>query len=770
MRKWTPISLLAAATLLGGCGADVAEAPAFESAWGDGGQASAGDDAATEDTEGTAGDDGGAFDDEIPEVGNRCEDLSPPPVDTSAPLFLYYGAYNQHMSGTATMELVTSGTQVDGEPVLAINRGGVWDCQGPSAWEDAGGWLAQGGKVALTINACELQQVTADHLEGLLRSGFHYIAVDELAYEKHFNEDKPQNCHYAKDAGWRDGDPLAQQFEALASELAARGFDRRLILYVNTYNLDARLAAYDDDPMAGKLKDYRDVLTVCRDHCRVLASEMYMNTKRILGEVTLLKEKHCHWDLGCLDATARELDHVVPGLNQRTITVLGLASENNEYTVSDHPHGLCEGPGIGGGLFRQYHRLHAGAWTRRQPGVGGYALTHVGGDNVYRREQAKCLEKLNRWHGWPRAGSLPYSLIWIANSEQGTVSKIDTATGVELARYYTGPSMGADDPSRTSVSYSGDVAVTNRAGSMVKIAAREDRCEDRNGNGSIETSSGPGDLRPFGSDECVLWHVDLPSDGDNRHGPRPTAWDYIAHGNDAMDADDRVWVGWFDHAANTGRFRRLHGSDGTVLDEVAVPAWDPSGTSHWGPYGGAVDGEGSFWVVGRNPGPLVRIDAITLDVDRWEVPAGTAPYGLAMDADGVPWMAGTNGQVLRFDPGSETFESIPIQGAGALRGLQIDLRGRAWIASNAPCGVVEVDTGARQQVGDLIALPGCQTPVGVGIANEESVWVPDLDANLAFQLDTRTFAVETTPGLVRPYTYSDMTGAGLHLVSQPPVP
>src|SRR5688500_9581229 len=51
------------------------------------------------------------------------------------------------------------------------------------------------------------------------------------------------------------------------------------------------------------------------------------------------------------------------------------------------------------------------------------------------------------------AGQSP--LIWVANSGEGTVSKIDTRTMKEIARYYTYPGGGAD-PSRTTVSLVGD--------------------------------------------------------------------------------------------------------------------------------------------------------------------------------------------------------------------------------------------------------------------------------------------------------------------------
>ncbi|MCA9709944.1 MAG: hypothetical protein KDK70_29160, partial [Myxococcales bacterium] len=88
--------------------------------------------------------------------------------------------------------------------------------------------------------------------------------------------------------------------------------------------------------------------------------------------------------------------------------------------------------------------------------------------------------------GGGMSGEVDFSIIWIANSPEGTVSKIDTITGTELARYYTGPTNGNDDPSRTSVNLAGDVAVTNRSGGIAKFAAREDDCIDVNGNGTID--------------------------------------------------------------------------------------------------------------------------------------------------------------------------------------------------------------------------------------------------------------------------------------------
>src|SRR5690606_10548894 len=60
--------------------------------------------------------------------------------------------------------------------------------------------------------------------------------------------------------------------------------------------------------------------------------------------------------------------------------------------------------------------------------------------------------------------------IWIANSGEGTVSKIDTVTGVELGRYVVRPDSGGS-PSRTTVNNRGDVAVANRLGGVTMVRA-----------------------------------------------------------------------------------------------------------------------------------------------------------------------------------------------------------------------------------------------------------------------------------------------------------
>lgn len=375
-----------------------------------------------------------------------------------------------------------------------------------------------------------------------------------------------------------------------------------------------------------------------------------------------------------------------------------------------------------------------------------------------------------------------FSYIWIANSDPGTVSKIDTQTGDELARYETGPADQAE-PSRTSVNLLGDVAVSNRGseiggfGGVTKIVAREEDCQDRNGNGSIDTSTGPDDVLPWGEDECVMWNLLIPSDT-FQHGPRPTAWEGTVDENGDPDPNPRLWIGWYVFDENIARIHRLDGATGQIQDTVDIP-W--SGST-FGPYGGAVNAEGDFWVLGWADGPLIRVDSETLEVERIELPPqpvdekGEAvernAYGMALDRQGNPWLT-SRGVAMKYDVATSEWQ-LSTTGNDLMRGMMVDREDRAWLAvddtgpSNG-CGLGLIDTLTGEVVAEAIELPGCATPVGVSIDVEGFVWVVDQTFDGAFKVNPDTFAIEfVVDGLEDPYTYSDMTGFGLNLVVNPP--
>jgi hypothetical protein len=356
-----------------------------------------------------------------------------------------------------------------------------------------------------------------------------------------------------------------------------------------------------------------------------------------------------------------------------------------------------------------------------------------------------------------------YSYIWISNSPEGTVSKINTKTTIEEARYRVGP--GVTDPSRTSVNLFGDVVVVDRNGGITKIGVKEDRCVESNGVPGIQTSTGPGDVFDWGTDECVLWRTEL-APLNYTLGARPVAWEGgLVDG--CASPNPRVWVGWYDGV--NGHFRRLDGTSGAVLDVVGPVPW--SGLTY-GPYGGATDKDGNFWVSGWQQGPLIRIDAETLQVQTFQIPATITSqqwnYGMALDKSGDAWIASAY-SVYHFRADSSTWLEIPVPGVGGLRGLMVDKDGIAWAATNEPPGLAAIDTDTDTVLAPSISIPGSIQPVGVSIDVDGYVWVVDEFANAAFKIDGDTYQLAgMTTGLNAPYTYSDMTGAGLDLVTFPP--
>lgn len=365
-------------------------------------------------------------------------------------------------------------------------------------------------------------------------------------------------------------------------------------------------------------------------------------------------------------------------------------------------------------------------------------------------------------------GEYDFSYIWIANSNEGTVSKINTVTGVEEGRYWTDPGMGPGSPSRTSVNLQGDVAVSNRdPGGVTRIAANAN-CVDTNGNGTIETSTGPGDVLAWGSDECVMWHVDVPSPQYN-HGPRPTAWEGGNVSKETCQLVDtpRLWIGYKD-AAGHGIFLRLDGDDGSTLDMVDAGVWGLAGD--YGPYGGAVNAEGDLVATGLNVDPTVHIDSQTLAVTDLG-PAGGCKYGMGLDQNGDVWVGGCFGEgVYHYRFATASWSTITNLGGTRVNGVQVDRDGNVWGAGGSPCRVVQIDAATEAVIRNDIAVPGCGSdPRGISIDRDGYVWLVDMTSNQAFKIHPTTYDTEiTVAGLVYPYTYSDMTGSGLNLVVNPP--
>jgi len=342
------------------------------------------------------------------------------------------------------------------------------------------------------------------------------------------------------------------------------------------------------------------------------------------------------------------------------------------------------------------------------------------------------------------ADTIDLSLIWIANSGEGTVSKLDTKTGKELGRYYT-----CGDPSRTAVDLVGDVWVACRAdGGVAKIRRHELVCTDKNGNGVIDTSrdlDGNGtisaeEMVPPGQDECVKFVV-YPGGGCQRAA--------------GVDSENYAWIGEW----NQPTLRRLHPDDGTVVQTIPIPN---------NPYGLVVDSQNIIWVAGRGGSRLLRVDPTTGTTTAYESPLSpTDPYGINIDAKGRVWFANCCGShvAVRFDPISGQWAQAPTQGRP--RGIAASLAGRVYVANDESCSVAVIDADTMQNMGQ-IELGGGRYPVGMAVDFDGFIWAVNQGTSSATKIDpaTNTIVGEYPVGAA-PYTYSDMTGYTLHNFTAP---
>jgi streptogramin lyase len=358
-------------------------------------------------------------------------------------------------------------------------------------------------------------------------------------------------------------------------------------------------------------------------------------------------------------------------------------------------------------------------------------------------------------------GFSDWSYLFVANSGEATISKINTRTLVEEGRYRTRPD-GSGNPSRTSVSVDGRaVVVANRMGGVTKLWAREEFCTDNNANGMIDTSNGAANVLQFVDEECVAWHTPFPE----ATTQRPVAWTSGAFDTETCEWEQqKVWTAaangtmgatWPCDGTDGIYVYRLDGDTGTVEDVVHMPDVSCGGTL--GPYGGAVDFNNDLWMYVWSSGTIVHVEFDTLEYET--INGGS--YGITVDNEGRVWV--DSGQ--RYDPTMGTWASkVPangLPGSGG-SGVAVDTTGRVWTATQGGVGWIDAET---MMVGDTVPLPEGGLYRGVAVDVDGYVWAVLLGGTTAHRIDPDTYEISTVNGLNSPYTYSDMSGGQLSNVT-----
>jgi len=383
----------------------------------------------------------------------------------------------------------------------------------------------------------------------------------------------------------------------------------------------------------------------------------------------------------------------------------------------------------------------------------------------------------------------PY--IWVANFNIGTVTKINTETGKQEARYDSvltknwdgtvptvrppretktdGPDKGSNcnSPSRTAVDGSGNAFVANRSicagnyATVTKIAGSIFSCVDRNGNGVIDTSSDVNhngiiemnDPREFlgQNDECLLWTKNYTEQSDD--------WGRSA----AVDADQNLWVGGY----HTATLYKLDGNTGARLKKIDTRA-QISPTKNY-IYGIAIGPGGFIYTSDIGAGLLLKIDTNAAAgkevVKVLQSPVPT--YGTAVDKNGVAWFgnwSADRANVVRadFNADAVTLHGAGLGGCGGwTRGVAVDKNGDIWVSCYRDSKLLHFNSAGTL----LESWPVGAGPVGAAVDGKGKIWTVNWDSVTATRYDPLKSSAQTFPAGEPafgdrdiPYSYSDMTG------------
>jgi hypothetical protein len=374
-----------------------------------------------------------------------------------------------------------------------------------------------------------------------------------------------------------------------------------------------------------------------------------------------------------------------------------------------------------------------------------------------------------------------FPTMWIANAGEDTISKWDTSTNKELARYrtwfgpagyqgynnHTGNQYAGAAPSRTCVNLHGDAYVANRhfdgkPADVIKILATD--WIDRNGNHVMDTSN------DTNNDGIIELDEMLPMNDTNNNGiidpdeiqDERIAW-VVSVGpaggvgrSLSIAPNGDIWLGL--HYAQT--YYRLDSSDGSILS-------GPIDVKPNTPYGSLIDRQGILWGASRYLN-LLRLDTNNGSVKVYDHTAYGFDYGIALGTDEhnntIVYQSDPGGTTyMQFNSSSETF-SNPASLWYPCYGIATDSKGNI-LASNSITGEVSkfwpngtlIWTGAAQVASEAH---------GTIVDSNDNVWVIHRLANKLSKFNGTNGAplgvFDTGDG---PYTYSDATGLWLRSIT-----
>jgi len=351
----------------------------------------------------------------------------------------------------------------------------------------------------------------------------------------------------------------------------------------------------------------------------------------------------------------------------------------------------------------------------------------------------------------------PY--LWVPNSVDRTVSKIDTTTLQVVGTYPLVDGQGNDcwNPSRTTVDLDGNVWVGCRGGNSYINGPPDQALVPQTVDHRV--------VKLARDDGHVLLSVVV------GYAPRGLAIDVNNHVWIGCSVDDTVW----EIDGDTGACYRGDAA-GCAAPAIAVADF---------PYGAAIDQRGHLWLpclaIPLESHPLLtEVDTTTGTVlgiygpyDRNGV---IQLYGIAIDQLNDIWLGGFGGNdvvkvkgVAGVNPtDGQTYAAGQMIGAymsggTASRGVAVDLDGNVWVAMSGTSTAVKING----QSGAIMATVNVGSgPIGVGVDAYGNAWTVNQGGNSVHRINGLDTSVKVEiPVGNGPYSYSDMLGMALRTIT-----
>lgn len=364
---------------------------------------------------------------------------------------------------------------------------------------------------------------------------------------------------------------------------------------------------------------------------------------------------------------------------------------------------------------------------------------------------------------------ITFPFIWIPNNN-GTVSKINSLTGEEIARYIVWPSKNKatlyNGPSRTAIDLDGNCWVANRGlGTIVKIGSKENlQFEDRNKNGICDTcidlnNNGiidDNEVLPWGEDECVLKEILLFGDNPGAYIPGTYSKEYsnsIFPRALAIDKNNNLWVGAYD----LKKYYKIDCITGSILSVIDLNDWNHH------PYGAVVDKYGFLW---SSSGPSEEKNLIKIDTNKEIVVSKISnlqeltPYCLALDKFDHLFISGwTSNKLARLNIINNNLDWVysDSKNLNNSRGITCTSDGDVWIANSGNNTVARYSNNGNF----IISIPAAKNPTALSVDNMGNIWVCGLTDEKIYMIDSLANTinlVKDIPNSDGHNAYSDMTG------------